>query len=90
VFRVHDVAAAYLLAMQEARVQFPLDAFFCCRMWERLVFRVLREHESAGSNPAILTFDCGGARVGTGRRLLTVLSQVRFLPPQLDHEKYEA
>ena len=28
-------------------------------------------------------FDCGGARVGTGGRLLSVTSQVRFLPPQL-------
>ncbi len=27
---------------------------------------------------------CGGVRVGTGRRLLTALSQVRFLSPQLD------
>ena len=27
--------------------------------------------------------DCGGACVGTGRRLLSVTSQVRFLPPQL-------
>ena len=44
---------------------------------------MLREHEIAGSNPAILTFDCGGTRVGTGRRLLTALTQVRFLPPQL-------
>ena len=26
---------------------------------------------------------CGGTRVGTGRRLLTALAQVRFLPPQL-------
>ena len=26
-FRAHDVAVAYLLAMQEARVQLPLDAF---------------------------------------------------------------
>ncbi len=38
-------------------------------------------------------FDCGGTRVGTGRRLLTALTRVRFLPPQLrdtegqaDHE----
>ena len=51
------------------------------------------EHEIAGSNPAVLTFDCGGTRVGTGRRLLIALTQVRFLPPQLrategqaDHE----
>jgi len=27
---------------------------------------------------------CGGACVGTGGRLLTAASQVRFLPPQLD------
>ena len=27
-FRAHDVAVAYLLAMQEARVQLPLDAFY--------------------------------------------------------------
>ncbi len=27
--------------------------------------------------------DCGGTRVGTGRRLLIALTQVRFLPPQL-------
>jgi hypothetical protein len=26
---------------------------------------------------------CGGVRAGTGRRLLTVPTQVRFLPPQL-------
>ena len=28
-------------------------------------------------------FDCGGTRAGTGRRPLTALTQVRFLPPQL-------
>ncbi len=27
-------------------------------------------------------FNCGGACVGTGGRLLSVMSQVRFLPPQ--------
>ena len=74
--------------MQELRVEVPLGALDF-RVWEGLVFRVLREHENAGSNPAILTGasrtnnDCGGFRVGTGGRLLTVLSQVRFLPPQL-------
>ena len=41
-----------------------------------------RAHEIAGSNPAILTY-CGGTRAGTGRRLLTAPTQVRFLPPQL-------
>src|SRR5262245_32013832 len=51
-------------------------------MWESLAFRVPRAHEIAGSNPAILTY-CGGSRAGTGRRLLTAPTQVRFLPPQL-------
>ena len=27
---------------------------------------------------------CGGVRAGTGRRLLTVPTQVRFLSPQLE------
>ena len=40
--------------MQELRVQVPLGALDF-RVWESLVFRVLREHEIAGSNPAILT-----------------------------------
>jgi hypothetical protein len=43
---------------------------------------VPRAHEIAGSNPAVLTY-CGGTRAGTGRRLLTAPTQVRFLPPQL-------
>lgn len=30
--------------------------------------------------------DCGGARAGTGRRLLTVATQVRFLSPQLEFD----
>jgi hypothetical protein len=52
------------------------------RTWESLGFRVPRAHEIAGSNPAVLTY-CGGTRAGTGRRLLTAPTQVRFLPPQL-------
>ena len=51
----HDVAAAYCLAMAEVRVRLPLGALDL-RVWESLVFRVLREHEIAGSNPAILTW----------------------------------
>ena len=66
----HDVAAAYCLAMADVRVRLPLGAL-CLRMWESLALRVRREHETAGSNPAILTDDCGGARAGTGGRLLT-------------------
>ena len=54
----HDVTAAYCLAMADVRVRFPLGALDL-RVWESLVFRVLRAHEIAGSNPAILTDDCG-------------------------------
>jgi hypothetical protein len=58
--RAHDVAVAYLLAMQEARVQLPLDAFDsgCRKAWNSAGHRAQhgrREHEIAGSNPAILT-----------------------------------
>ena len=52
-------------------------------MWESLVFRRFREPETVGSNPDHPDLPCGGARVGTGGRLLSVTSQVRFLPPQL-------
>ena len=78
----HNVTAACCLARAEERVRFPLGALFVFRVWESLAFRVLRAHETAGSNPAILTY-CGGTRAGTGRRLLTARAQVRFLPPQL-------
>ena len=40
--------------MAEVRVQLPLGALNC-RTWESLVFRVVRVHEIAGSNPAVLT-----------------------------------
>ena len=51
----HDVVAAYCLAMAEVRVRLPLGALNL-RVWESRVFRVLREHEIAGSNPDILTW----------------------------------
>jgi hypothetical protein len=54
VVRAHDVTAACCLARAEERVRFPLGALDF-RMWESLGFRVLRAHEIAGSNPAILT-----------------------------------
>ena len=45
--------------MADVRVRFPLGALDF-RVWESLVFRVLREHEpttlNRGSNPTILTF----------------------------------
>ena len=43
-------------------------------MWESLVFRRFREPENVvkSDHP---DFDCGGARVGTGGRLLSVTSR---------------
>ena len=46
--------AAFLLAMQGVSVRFRLGALKI-RAWESLAFRVPREHEIAGSNPAVLT-----------------------------------
>ena len=66
-FCAHDVAVACCLAMAEVRVRLPLGALFVCRI--------------RGGDRC--TGDCGGACVGTGRRLLSAQSQVRFLPPQL-------
>ena len=45
--------------MADVRVRLPLGAFQL-RVWESLAFRVLREHEIAGSNPAILTDNAVG------------------------------
>ena len=54
-------------------------------VWESMEIRVPRAHENVGSNPTSLTGKhCGGVRAGTGRRLLIVTTQVRFLSPQLD------
>ena len=55
--RTHDVAAAYRLARAEVRVQLPLGAFVGTDVpayngvWESLEIRVVRDHESIGSNP---------------------------------------
>ena len=70
----YDVTVTYLLAMQELRVQVPLGALDF-RVWESLVFRVLREHEIAGSNPAILTEKYRWADVGVRGWLLTTYEE---------------
>jgi hypothetical protein len=92
--RTHDVADAYLLAMQKVPVRLGYRAqrgrvllAACRKAWNsaghrRHGCRWSREHEIAGSNPAAPTY-CGGTRAGTGRRPLTAPTQVRFLPPQL-------
>ena len=53
----HDVAAAYLLAMQEVWVRLPLGALRKNRTGRGIVWlvRVLWAHETAGSNPDVLT-----------------------------------
>jgi hypothetical protein len=51
--------------MADVRVRLPLGALDF-RVWESLVFRVLREHEIAGSNPAILTDAVGPVLVREG------------------------
>jgi hypothetical protein len=45
--RTHDVAAAYLLAMQKVPVRLRLGA--SGGVWESLGFRVLREHETTNA-----------------------------------------
>ena len=82
-FCTHDVAVACCLARAEVRVRLPLGALQISRVWESLEFRRRRKPEIVRSNRTTLTEDCGGACAGTGRRLLTAPSQVRFLPPQL-------
>ncbi len=52
---VHGVVVTHLLAKEELRVRFSLDALQlsgCGKVW---LLRVLREHETVGSNPTILT-----------------------------------
>ena len=63
--RAHDVAAACRLAMADVRVRLPLGALRF-RTWESLAFRVPREHEIAGSNPAVLTDAVGPVLVREG------------------------
>lgn len=52
----------------------------CGKAWDSAGFGNRRA--SVQIRPRRLWY-CGGARVGTGGRLLNVITQVRFLPPQL-------
>ena len=78
----HDVAAACRLAMAEVRVQLPLGALNEQDVGKPSIPRAsgARDRGFKSRRP---DFDCGGARAGTGGHLLSVTSQVRFLPPQL-------
>ena len=77
----HDVAAACRLAMAEVRVRLPLGALDEQDVGKPGIPRAsgARDRGFKSRRP---DFDCGGACVGTGGRLLSVMSQVRFLPPQ--------
>ena len=81
--RAHDVAAACRLAMAEVRVRLPLGAFRDEQDVGKPGIPRASGARDRGFKSGRPDFDCGGARVGTGRRLLSVTSQVRFLPPQL-------
>ena len=81
----HDVAAACRLAMAEVRVQLPLGALNRQDVGKPGIPRASGARDR-GFNSRRPDFDCGGACVGTGGRLLSVTSQVRFLPPQLSYQ----
>ncbi len=52
---VHGVVVTHLLAKEELRVRFSLDALQLSGCGKAWLLRVLREHEIVGSNPTILT-----------------------------------
>jgi hypothetical protein len=68
--------------MAEVRVRLPLGALHQQDVGKPGIPRAsgARDRRFKSGRPDC---DCGGACVGTGRRLLSVTSQVRFLPPQL-------
>ena len=67
--------------MAEVRVQLPLGALKRQDVGKPGIPRAsgARDRGFKSRRP---DFDCGGACAGTGGRLLSVTSQVRFLPPQ--------
>ena len=76
--------------MADVRVRFPLGALNL-RVWESLVLARAsgaRDRWFKSSHPDLVK-DCGGTRAGTGRRPLTALTQVRFLPLQLLNTRTE-
>jgi hypothetical protein len=54
---VHGVVVTHLLAKEELRVRFSLDALQLSGCGKAWLLRVLREHEIVGSNPTILTLE---------------------------------
>ena len=60
---VHGVVVTHLLAKEELRVRFSLDALRLSGCGKAWLLRVLREHEIVGSNPTILTEYSGVANL---------------------------
>jgi hypothetical protein len=68
--------------MAEVRVRLPLGALRF-GVWESLAIPPAPEAGDRWFKSNCADSHCGGARVGTGRRLLSAPAQVRFLSPQL-------
>ena len=88
---VHGVVVTHLLAKEELRVRFSLDAF---RYQGVPVFSGntvsgtprasgARDRRFKSDHPNYCEKHSGGSCVGTGRRLLIAQTQVRFLLPEL-------
>ena len=68
--------------MADVRVRLPLGAL-AFGVWESLAIPPVSGTGDRWFKSNCADFNCGGARVGTGRRLLSAPAQVRFLSPQL-------
>ena len=79
----HDVAAACRLAMAEVRVRLPLGALTKKQDVGKPGIPRAPGARDRGFKSRRPDLYCGGACAGTGGRLLSVTTQVRFLPPQL-------
>ena len=89
---VHGVVVTHLLAKEELRVRFSLDAFNI-RVWESLATpraSGARDRRFKSDHPDCYETYSGGSCVGTGRRLLIAQTQVRFLLPELCYVEGQA
>ena len=88
---VHGVVVTHLLAKEELRVRFSLDALQlsgCGKVWHGIAFfraraSGARDRRFKSDHPDFRETYSGGSCVGTGRRLLIAQTQVRFLLPEL-------
>ena len=82
---VHGVVVTHLLAKEELRVRFSLDAFRYQGVGKSGTPRAsgARDRRFKSDHPDYCEKHSGGSCVGTGRRLLIAQTQVRFLLPEL-------